>query len=194
MPQPKQGLFKRIFGRGKRGGEHESFSSFAQYAPPERVPEDAGQNIVILNSLTHGQLMELLKAHQQPEAGSKGMWSGNALPPATTGRVPGLPRAPLTQTNLNTPPPFASSSTSPAPSSASTTTGELSTLRQMMEVPNEPGLSPNNGLENALLSDQSMASNPRKGQAKRSGAKTTSHDGKAGHVMTHVCHCVLQED
>ncbi|DBA66549.1 TPA: hypothetical protein ACH3X2_002285, partial [Trebouxia sp. C0005] len=29
---------------------------------------------------------------------------------------------------------------------------ELSTLRQMMEVPNEPGLSPNNGLENALLS------------------------------------------
>ncbi|DBA67631.1 TPA: hypothetical protein ACH3X2_001367 [Trebouxia sp. C0005] len=51
----------------------------------------------------------------------------------------------------------------------------------MMEVPNEPGLSPNNGLDNALLSDQSMASNPRKGQAKRSGAKTTSHDGKAGH-------------
>ncbi|DBA87195.1 TPA: hypothetical protein ACH3X2_005197 [Trebouxia sp. C0005] len=77
----------------------------------------------------------------------------------------------------------------PAPSS-----GELSTLRQMMEVPNEPGLSPNNGLENALLSDQSMASNPRKGQAKRFGAKTTSHDGKAGHVMTHVCHCVRQED
>ncbi len=36
-------------------------------------------------------------------------------------------------------------------------TGELSTLRQMMKVPNEPGLSPNNGLENAFLSDQSMA-------------------------------------
>ncbi|KAA6424938.1 MAG: hypothetical protein FRX49_05112, partial [Trebouxia sp. A1-2] len=35
----------------------------------------------------------------------------------------------------------------------------------MMEVPNEPGLSPNNGLENAPLSDQSLASNPRKGQA-----------------------------
>lgn len=68
MPQPKQGLFKRIFGRGKRGGEHESFSSFAQYAPPERVPEDAGQNIVILNSLTHGQLMELLKVmHPLPK-------------------------------------------------------------------------------------------------------------------------------
>ncbi len=44
-------------------------------------------------------------------------------------------------------------------------TGELSTLRQMMKVPNEPGLSPNNGLENVLLSDQSMASNPHKGQA-----------------------------
>ena len=60
-PQPKQGLFKRIFGRGKRGGEHESFSSFAQYAPTERLPDDAAPNIVILNSLTHDQLMELLK-------------------------------------------------------------------------------------------------------------------------------------
>ncbi len=67
-------------------------------------------------------------------------------------------------------------------------TGEFSTLRQMMKVPKKPGLSPNNGLENAFLSDQSMASNPRKGQAKRFGAKTTSHDGKAGHVMTLVCH------
>ncbi len=67
-------------------------------------------------------------------------------------------------------------------------TGELSTLRQMKKVPNEPGLSPKNGLENAFLSDQSMASNPRKGQAKPFGAKTTSQDGKAGHVMTHVCH------
>jgi len=28
----------------------------------------------------------------------------------------------------------------------------------MMKVPNEPGLSPNTGLENAFLSDQSMAS------------------------------------
>ena len=72
-------------------------------------------------------------------------------------------------------------------------TGELSTLRQMMKVPNEPGLSPNNGPDNVFLSDQDMASNPRKGQAKRFGAKTTSHDGKAGHVMTHVCHCARQE-
>ena len=70
---------------------------------------------------------------------------------------------------------------------------EWYTLRQMMKVPNNPGLSPNNGLENAVLSDQSMASdprnpqwtNPRMGQAERFGAKTTSHDGKAGHVMTH---------
>ena len=73
-------------------------------------------------------------------------------------------------------------------------TGELSTLRQMMKVPNELGLSPNNCLENVFLSDQSKASNPRKGQAKRFGAKTTSHDGKAGHVMTHVCHRVRQEE
>ena len=63
-------------------------------------------------------------------------------------------------------------------------TGELSTLRQLMKVPNEPGLSPNNGLENVSLSDQSMASNPRKGQAKCPGAKTTSHEGRAGHVMS----------
>ncbi len=49
-------------------------------------------------------------------------------------------------------------------------TGELSTLRQMMEVPNEPGLTPNNGLENAFLKDQSMASNPRKAQTQASSA------------------------
>ena len=49
------------------------------------------------------------------------------------------------------------------------------------------------GLANAFLSDQPMASSPRKGQAKRFGAKTTSHDGKAGHVMTHVCHRARQE-
>ncbi len=67
-------------------------------------------------------------------------------------------------------------------------TGELSTHRQLMKVPNEHGLSPNNGLENVSLSDQSMASNPRKGQTKCPGAKTTSHDGRAGHVMTHMCH------
>ncbi len=73
-------------------------------------------------------------------------------------------------------------------------TGESSTLRQMMKVPNEPGLSPTNELENVFLSDQSMVSNPRKGQAKRFGAKTTSHDGKAGHVVTHVCHRVRQEE
>ena len=48
-------------------------------------------------------------------------------------------------------------------------TGELFTLRQMMKVPNKPGLSPNNGLENVFLSDQSMASTPRKRQAKRFG-------------------------
>ena len=68
-----------------------------------------------------------------------------------------------------------------------------STLRHMMKIPNEAGLSPKNGLENAFLSGQSMASNPRKGQAKRFGAKTTSHDGKAGHVITHVCHRAKQE-
>ncbi len=37
-------------------------------------------------------------------------------------------------------------------------TGELSTLRQMMKVPNEPGLSPNNGLENVFPSRASKMS------------------------------------
>jgi hypothetical protein len=69
---------------------------------------------------------------------------------------------------------------------------ESSTLRQMMKVPKEPVLSPNNGLENVSLSDQSMASNSGKGQAKRFGAKTNSHDGKV-HDMTHVCHSARQE-
>ena len=40
-------------------------------------------------------------------------------------------------------------------------TGEVSTGRQMKEA---PGLSPNNGLENASLSDQSMASIPARGK------------------------------
>ncbi len=39
-----------------------------------------------------------------------------------------------------------------------------------------------------------MASNPHEGQTKRFGAKTTSPDGKAGHVMTHVYHRVRQEE
>ncbi len=55
-----------------------------------------------------------------------------------------------------------------------------------MKVPNEPGWSPNNGLENAFLSDPSMASVSREEYSKRPGAKTTSSDSKAGHVMTHV--------
>ncbi len=46
-------------------------------------------------------------------------------------------------------------------------TGELSTLRQMMKVPNEPGLSPNNGLENAFLS-----CNPKKKKRKKSKASS----------------------
>lgn len=36
--------------------------------------------------------------------------------------------------------------------------GEFSTLRLLMKVPNEPGLRPNNGLQNVEVSDQSMAS------------------------------------
>ncbi len=90
--------------------------------------------------------------------------------------------------------PICSLTTPPEPVSFSSSffgiTGELPTLCQLMMVPNEPGLSPNNSLENAFLGDQSMASNPRKGQAKRFGAKTTSPDGN---VMTHVCHRARQQ-
>jgi len=64
---------------------------------------------------------------------------------------------------------------------------------EVAKEPNEPGLGPKKDLENAFLSDQPVASNPREGQAKRTGAKTTSPDGKAGHVMTHVCHRVRQD-
>ena len=45
----------------------------------------------------------------------------------------------------------------------------------------------NNGPEGMCLSDQSMASNPHAGQAKRCGAMTTSRGSKAGHVMTQMC-------
>ena len=72
-------------------------------------------------------------------------------------------------------------------------TGELTTLRELIKVPNKPGLSPNNNQETVFLSDQSMASNPRKGRAKRFGSNTTSHNGKAGHVMTHVCYRARQK-
>ena len=34
----------------------------------------------------------------------------------------------------------------------------------------------------------------RQGASKRTGAKTTSPDGKAGHVMTHVYHRIRQEE
>ena len=66
-------------------------------------------------------------------------------------------------------------------------TGELSTLCQMAKVPNEPSLRQNSGSTTMCPSDQSMASNPQTGQAKRFGAMTTSRGSKAGRVMTQVC-------
>ena len=71
-------------------------------------------------------------------------------------------------------------------------TGELSTLRQATKVPNEPSLRHNNDSENVSPSDQSMAYNPRKGQAGCFGAMTTSHERKAGRVMTHLCHVLTR--
>ena len=65
-------------------------------------------------------------------------------------------------------------------------TGELSTLCQVAKVPNEPSLRQNNGSETMCPSDQSMASVPQTGQAKRLRAMTTSRGSKAGHVMTQM--------
>ena len=68
-------------------------------------------------------IVNMLQAHQQPESGTRGqMHPANAA--TLTTRGPGLPRVPLSQASLNTPPAFASSSGSPAPSTASTNTGE----------------------------------------------------------------------
>ena len=58
-------------------------------------------------------------------------------------------------------------------------TGELSTLCQVAKVPNEPSLRQNSGSATMCPSDQSMASNPQKWQAKRFGAMTTSRGSKA---------------
>ena len=66
-------------------------------------------------------------------------------------------------------------------------TGELSTLCQVAKVPNQTNLRQNNGSETMCPSDQSMASVPQTGQAKRFGAMTTSRGSKAGHVMTQMC-------
>lgn len=54
-------VLQRMFSRTMRRPEHESFSSFPMKPMP--AAEDAGNpNIVILNSLTHDQLVQLLKA------------------------------------------------------------------------------------------------------------------------------------
>lgn len=55
----------RLMGRSRRGREHESFSGYGSIAPPELHEDEGAPNIVILNSLTHTQLMELLKVRRQ---------------------------------------------------------------------------------------------------------------------------------
>ena len=60
-PEKKKGMLSRMFGRGRRKGEHESFSNFAPVNKADREDDSGVPNIVILNSLTHNQLMELLK-------------------------------------------------------------------------------------------------------------------------------------
>ena len=63
-PEKKRGVLSRMFGRGRRKGEHESFSNFAPVNKADREDDSGVPNIVILNSLTHNQLMELLKVGQ----------------------------------------------------------------------------------------------------------------------------------
>ena len=63
-PEKKRGVLSRMFGRGRRRGEHESFSNFAPVNKADREDDSGVPNIVILNSLTHNQLVELLKVGQ----------------------------------------------------------------------------------------------------------------------------------
>ena len=69
-------------------------------------------------------------------------------------------------------------------------TGELSTLRQVMKIPYktwfEPERRPRKDVPKRSINPWQAI--PTRGQANFLGAKTTSHDGMAGHVITHVCH------
>ena len=53
----KKSFFAKLFGKD-RTQEHDSF---AHFAPPETLEADDAPTIVILNSLNHDQLLELLK-------------------------------------------------------------------------------------------------------------------------------------
>jgi hypothetical protein len=60
QPKKKRGLLSRIFGR-KKGKEHASFSSSTLPGPLLEEAATPTPTVVILNSLNHNQLLELLK-------------------------------------------------------------------------------------------------------------------------------------
>lgn len=54
------GLLQRMFSRSVKRNEHPSFIGFPR-PQQECGEEQGGHNIVIINSLTHDQLLDLLK-------------------------------------------------------------------------------------------------------------------------------------
>ena len=60
LEQPAQ--LQRKVSKAMRTSEHESFAGHSLTAAEEKMAKESGMNnIVILNSLTHEQLVELLK-------------------------------------------------------------------------------------------------------------------------------------
>ena len=61
------GVLQRMFSRTARRTEHKSFAEFPARTMADEEASDVS-NIVILNSLTHDQLLDLLKAsHLAPK-------------------------------------------------------------------------------------------------------------------------------
>ena len=59
--QQGTGLLQRMFSKSVKRSEHPSFVGFPKRDSEEEAQEDAAPSIVILNSLTHDQLVDLLK-------------------------------------------------------------------------------------------------------------------------------------
>ncbi|KAK9906503.1 hypothetical protein WJX75_003012 [Coccomyxa subellipsoidea] len=59
--QQGPGLLQRMFSKSIKRSEHPSFVGFPKRASEEEGQKDAAPSIVILNSLTHDQLVDLLK-------------------------------------------------------------------------------------------------------------------------------------
>ena len=65
----KPGLFSRLFRKGRHGQQNKAQSGMGSVRPTEGVHTDASggsSNIVIMNSLTHSQLLQLLHVRPSP--------------------------------------------------------------------------------------------------------------------------------